>query len=161
MSNETWNPNNHIKQVLADKFANVITALNKGDRDECKCLMVPGMMTQEEFNDLWPDLEQKITFNKFGRFKCRGYWFELRSVYSRDPFYCEGLSLEGYMLFIRKRNDIGISYYSPASDIIDHIGDCKDLSCNIAWDGIEVPESVLNIAENYVFNMTKPEVTNE
>jgi len=157
MNNEVWNPAGHIKQMLIDRLANVITALNKGDRDECKCLMVSGMMSEDDFNDAWPDKKEeqkRVIFNKYGRFKVKGYWFELRPVFSHDPDYSGCIDLKGYILFAMSKTH---EYDEPCSKVIDCIQDIEfeKLSDNEHWENIEVPGLVLGLAEDYILNLNK------
>ena len=100
--------------------------------------------------------QERVTFNKYGRFKVKDYWFELRPVFSHNPDYFENIDLKGYMLFVKSKTH---GYDEPCSKVIDYTRDIEfeRLSDNAHWENIEVPRLVLGLAEDYILDLNKEE----
>jgi len=135
-----------LKQELYGRVEFCLNAITKGDRDEAKTGFTCSMMTEEEFDGFWPK-DQEITLNEHGRFQYKGFWFELRSVYSQDTSYYDNLAFEGFILFAKYRL---YGNYELCSGLIEPYQGLEHLSPVNHWDGYVVPEVVLKIADEYI-----------
>lgn len=134
-----------LKSELYDRVEFILNAFTKGDRNEAKTGFTCSMMSEEEFNSFWPEKteeQEKLRFTKYGRFKYRDHWFELRPVYRIDPSFCENLALENYELYHLKEGN-----YVKISDI--NMYKVMDLDPG-AIANVEVPEFIVEIAEEHI-----------